>query len=574
MTEFLSQYNLSEIDKDMGNKFDKLLDFDYQEEKEKIKSLQKTIINEESLELLESVESKVGFSIKPNPEIRESKINLRYKTSGSNGIILVEKDNPEYLYKISTLYDGKDFYSSNLVETIYYSFFKNKYQNPEEISCLPVQSESTLIIRLSMFIEKYNCDSNIFEKFRQIGISNLDDYLIIVKMKSYGKDLHTISMKNPNTVNTNFGTIIKNIIMGLALLHNESILHGDLKTQNLVYDNTSCKIIDFGGIKSTKSNLYQRTCTITTRPPEDLIYEYEIDGKQPYINYGARSEIWSLGVVFMELILKDNPIHKLYNRLMIFTKEECIVLKNIEIEIGIKNILKKKSGYDIFQHLDKEYLAQIESNLQIKKIIHIVNNMLRTNPHERYSSLYEIYHLMFDETMVLPVKKEEIIEILKSEIYLEIFNNFRKQFYPKIYDFLIENKLIYSILSTINIIDRFIIILLNNDNQEIIEMLSDYEQNYDKIILMLCGAITIGISVIYSDSFNMHDFIKILNLFSFSKNKLTDEHIIDIIQVIVQILTILEYDVIDEKFNYSYNDDFTSVKTIYEEYISFVNQSS
>ena len=42
----------------------------------------------------------------------------------------------------------------------------------------------------------------------------------------------------------------------------------------IMFDGIYCKLIDFGGIKSTDINFYSKSCTISTRPPEDLDWEH------------------------------------------------------------------------------------------------------------------------------------------------------------------------------------------------------------------------------------------------------------------------------------------------------------
>ncbi len=92
--------------------------------------------------------------------------------------------------------------------------------------------------------------------------------------------------------------LMKDLIEGMAYLHDRKIVHRDLKTSNLLYSNEGIlKICDFGlARKAAQSLMTQEVITMWYRPPELLLGEY---------NYSTELDIWSVGCIMAELVLRD-----------------------------------------------------------------------------------------------------------------------------------------------------------------------------------------------------------------------------------------------------------------------------
>lgn len=92
--------------------------------------------------------------------------------------------------------------------------------------------------------------------------------------------------------------LMKDLLEGMAYLHDRKIVHRDLKTSNLVYSNEGIlKICDFGlARKAAQSLMTQEVITMWYRPPELLLGEY---------NYSTELDIWSVGCIMAELVLRD-----------------------------------------------------------------------------------------------------------------------------------------------------------------------------------------------------------------------------------------------------------------------------
>lgn len=88
-------------------------------------------------------------------------------------------------------------------------------------------------------------------------------------------------------------SIMRPILAGLAALHREEIVHGDIKPSNIMVKRTgAAKIIDIGSAIDLNDMPTQRTCTPQYAAPEMLERE----------EFTPRSDLASLGYVLIELL--------------------------------------------------------------------------------------------------------------------------------------------------------------------------------------------------------------------------------------------------------------------------------
>eukprot|EP01130_Rhizamoeba_saxonica_P015619 TRINITY_DN7054_c0_g1_i3.p1 TRINITY_DN7054_c0_g1~~TRINITY_DN7054_c0_g1_i3.p1 ORF type:complete len:447 (-),score=89.82 TRINITY_DN7054_c0_g1_i3:40-1380(-) len=91
------------------------------------------------------------------------------------------------------------------------------------------------------------------------------------------------------------------IAKGLLFLHTKGVLHRDLKAENILiessdYYNYKCKIADFGIARSSKGDEPKMNVgSLWWRAPEVQTY-----------SYGKKADIFSLGMCFMEIIVRDD----------------------------------------------------------------------------------------------------------------------------------------------------------------------------------------------------------------------------------------------------------------------------
>ncbi|MBA43028.1 MAG: hypothetical protein CMF62_03350 [Magnetococcales bacterium] len=125
------------------------------------------------------------------------------------------------------------------------------------------------------------------------------------------------------------------IFEGLNYLHQNKIMHRDLKPKNILLTNnkTCIKIADFGFAKKVSS--IQRCFTMCGSP---LYMAPEILSRS---SYGKESDFWSLGIILFEMIYGFNPFRHCTD-----INDIAILSKNSRINIppkksNIKNISRE-----------------------------------------------------------------------------------------------------------------------------------------------------------------------------------------------------------------------------------------
>ena len=163
--------------------------------------------------------------------------------------------------------------------------------------------------------------------------------------------------------------IINQIAFGLYILHSNNIIHHDIKPSNILINNKEyISIIDFG------STIFKGEQTISFTlhyaAPELLLgYNKNVDEKV---------DMWGLGVIMLELYLKNNGI---------FHKEEIDKrvdqLNYISQNFYVKNSIEKNELNNEYKlQLDKKILDEIGD----KDAIELLYNLLSYDPKKRFSA--------------------------------------------------------------------------------------------------------------------------------------------------------------------------------------------
>jgi serine/threonine protein kinase len=89
---------------------------------------------------------------------------------------------------------------------------------------------------------------------------------------------------------------MKQIVQGLLYIHKKGIVHRDIKPENILIMNGVPKITDLGLAQVMRtSGVSGKSGTPFYEAPEVLFEE----------KYGQAADIWSLGIVFLELVLGE-----------------------------------------------------------------------------------------------------------------------------------------------------------------------------------------------------------------------------------------------------------------------------
>lgn len=123
----------------------------------------------------------------------------------------------------------------------------------------------------------------------------LHDRIFIV-FPHYNYDLSALIKKRDMT-NTEIHFISEQICEGLKYLHDNGVIHRDLKSANiLLNDDLELVICDFGLARyCEKGFMTPQLVTLWYRPPEILLGS---------TSYDFKVDIWGLGCIFCELLLK------------------------------------------------------------------------------------------------------------------------------------------------------------------------------------------------------------------------------------------------------------------------------
>ena len=187
-------------------------------------------------------------------------------------------------------------------------------------------------------------------------IGETDDGQLFISMNYYkGKTLQEKLQEGRFSEKETLNYITQ-IAQGLESAHKKGIVHSDIKPANiLITDEEIPKILDFGIAKvccEIKPIIKDSTSgTIAYMSPEQI----------SNANIDNRSDIWSLGIIFYEMLTKIIPFRDIYNDALMYSimNEEPVSITSI--------------NPDVSPELEK-----------------IVLKMLKKNPDERYQYLIDL----------------------------------------------------------------------------------------------------------------------------------------------------------------------------------------
>ena len=147
-------------------------------------------------------------------------------------------------------------------------------------------------------------NSNVIKCYDVLNTSN-NTYLIMDYCE--GGDLKTYLNKYKRLSEEKALDILKQILHGYHELYKNGIIHRDLKTENILLKNEVFKIADFGFAKMLlnfeKDVLKSLVGTPLYMSPQIL--------KQD--DYTSKSDIWSIGIIFFEMIFGKTPWNSISN---------------------------------------------------------------------------------------------------------------------------------------------------------------------------------------------------------------------------------------------------------------------
>ena len=201
-------------------------------------------------------------------------------------------------------------------------------------------------------------------QFKGLRCTKNNVYII----SEYCPDGNLESINSQITTLTQALTCLKQIVDGVLYAHSQNIIHRDIKPANVLLNKGTLKICDFGFARFV-DNLFDEKKMTAKGTPNYMAPEV-FYGKP----YNGKCDVWSIGVLFYELIYKFVPwygstVFKLFENI----KENKLDLPDINnVDDDVKDLLRKMLTVDpeerlnlqgIFQH--KVFKRKIPKTLRL-----------------------------------------------------------------------------------------------------------------------------------------------------------------------------------------------------------------
>lgn len=251
------------------------------------------------------------------------------------------------------------FFSSN------YTIIKDIYTKPDKAVFIVKKNNKKYLLKAKKHCFSMVNEKNVYKKLHNnhnefvldfIDFYDCSQYFYFVYEYIDGTDLRDYANTHTLT-DSDIQIIFKQILQGVKYIHNNNIIHCDLKLENImITKQKQIKIIDFDLSKvSTNDGEYTADGIFGTMQyiaPES--YDLQI--------YSRKTDVWSLGIILCVLKTKCLP----------FTSSHTLSCHN-----SYSNLYRRNE----FKHLNMTEINKI-TNERIKSLI---LKMLEFKDYERYS---------------------------------------------------------------------------------------------------------------------------------------------------------------------------------------------
>jgi len=258
-------------------------------------------------------------------------------------------------------------------------------------------------------------------------IGETDNGELFIAMPCYeGETLKEKISKRPLEIEDAVSIILQ-ICEGLEKAHNNGIIHRDIKPANIfVTTDGIVKILDFGLAKSRgQSQLTQLGATLGTidyMSPEQAVGN----------NIDQRTDIWSLGIIFYEMLTGELPFKGEYEQIVIYSIinsgfEPVKTFRSDiqhEIELIIENTLKKDP--------DLRYTKISELNEDLKSTVSDKKNPVAKKSLSKLSVLVTSFSVLIIALIIVFFFQKETIPFSNRDWIL--IADFENQTGDKVFD--------------------------------------------------------------------------------------------------------------------------------------------
>ena len=318
--------------------------------------------------------------------------NLKKIGSGAYGKVYSAKTFNGEKVAIKEIFDLRNIIDSiKLIREIQMLKHFNKYKHPNIIGIKDAYIKDTSFGKMKSFARiRTTSSKHCYE--RVCIVSDLYD-------TDLHKLIHRYRLDTPKTrfTDRHYEYFASQLVSGLYYLATADIIHRDLKPSNIILNaDCSLKIIDFGlsRTKNTDGIARGQTDYVVTRwyrSPEIILYN-------PQYGYNKQVDIWGLGCILAEMILK-RPL---------FDGEDY------------KDQLKKIFQFIEMTDNDFKYLTQLRNK---PTTIAFINNYKLTNSSQTFNERFkELYRSCFvadnGKEVKIPETNDEFIHLIEKMLII------------------------------------------------------------------------------------------------------------------------------------------------------------
>jgi len=236
-------------------------------------------------------------------------------------------------------FEVKDYliYKKKIGKGAFSTIYKGYHKNTK----LKVAVKEITLDTLNKHKKIFKRESEILMKLRHPNIIHLYDTIIdetnenvYLVMDYYSRGDFSKFLKNRPLKEKYAIKYLKQLSEGLKYLLSNNIIHRDLKPQNiLVSDIGDIKITDFGFAR-----YFDNDIMIQTICGSPLYMAPEIMKSQ---KYDYKSDLWSVGVIFYEMLVGKTPFKSknIYELIRKIENDKVIIPPKIKLSISCKNLL-------------------------------------------------------------------------------------------------------------------------------------------------------------------------------------------------------------------------------------------
>ncbi|CAF0850273.1 unnamed protein product [Didymodactylos carnosus] len=257
-------------------------------------------------------------------------------------------------------------------------------------------------------LKKYSNHRNIamyygaFIKKSVMGRNENDQLWLVMEFCGAGSVTDLVKSSKTNSLKEDWiAYISKEILNGLCHLHQNKIIHRDIKGQNvLLTENAEVKLVDFGVSAQLDRTIGRRNTFIGT--PYWMGPEVIACDENPEATYDNRSDIWSLGITAIEMAEGQPPLCDMHpmRALFLIPRNAAPRLKSKKFHNFVELCLIKDYTQRPFTEtlLKHQFIRDIQNNhertvkLQIKEYIDKIRKTRGNNSRQQQQQQQHHHH--------------------------------------------------------------------------------------------------------------------------------------------------------------------------------------